>query len=62
MMQQNDAVEITPAANGFVVRGRVSPGYEVTTDSMMVFQSFKELEVWLKEHFTHREQDLLGDA
>jgi hypothetical protein len=61
-MTQNEPIEIVPAGNGFIVRPKIQDMHVViSSDSNLVFQSYRALAVWLGEHFTHRDKNVESD-
>lgn len=53
-MKDNEAIEIMTAQNGYIVRGAYKHGECVANENMLVCQTFKELTIFLSEHFAYR--------
>lgn len=60
-MKGNEMINITQASNGFIV----TPGSRdrlYSDESVVVFESFASLVIWLGAHFDHRSESVVADS
>lgn len=61
MLENNEGIEINQVMNGYFVEP-IKPHDDLGhVEHLYVFQSFEELVVWLRRHFTHRKCIVKGD-
>lgn len=62
-MDKNDTIEIRAVTNGYIVSEgfNIAKGPRSVQDAVLVFQSYTELEEFLREHFTYRNSSIEND-
>lgn len=60
-MTENEEITIQKVYNGYIVFVKKGPNTMLSNDEIIVFQSFRELNSFLKTHFTFRSDYLVSD-
>ena len=60
-MIEAEEISIQQVKNGYIIMPRNSAHQLISNDNIYVFQSFRELNYWLAEHFTHSNKNVISD-
>ena len=60
-MTEAEEVKIQQVANGYIVFPSRGPNTLYSNSEIYVFQSFRELNNWLRHHFSHTDKSVLSD-